>query len=68
MEQQTRYRIAAKAGYSRLGYDEISAEQDHGSTSIGSLHFCEREKVNNDRDSSEAGKSTGIRTQAKRER
>ena len=62
MGQRTGHRRTTEASYPRLGHDEIPAEQDHGSAGIGSLHLCEREKVNNNRDGSEAGKSAELRT------
>ena len=67
-EQRMRHRETIEASYPRLGYDEISAEQNNRSAGISSLHLCEREKVNNDRDSSEISESAGTRTQEQEER
>ncbi len=68
MQQGKGHRGPIEASYPRLGHDEIPAEQDHRSAGIGSLYLCERQKIDNDRDSGEVGESAGTRTQEHEER
>jgi len=67
-QQRMRHRGPIKASYPRLGYDEIPAEQDHRSAGVHSLHLCEREKIDNNWDSSEISECAGTRTQEQEER
>lgn len=62
MQQKTGHRGPIEASYPRLGHDEIPVKQNHRSARIGSMHLCKREKIDNDRDGSEIGKSIRTRT------
>ena len=61
-KQRTRHREPIEESYPQFGYDEIPAKQNNRSTGISSLYLCEREKIDNHRDSSENSKSAGTRT------
>lgn len=67
-QQRMRHREPIEACYPQFGHDEISAEQNDRSAGISSLHLCEREKIDNYRNSSKNSKSAGTRTQEQEER